>query len=206
MTPLWRLNTKRHPPYINLLRSNDALVVRWYFPRCLPGGRIAAAHDNALNCLQSDQQMTTSGSSWRCSRRNRSLMPRSRRKHLSRAPKHRILSKLGYIGCPNVSRWRASSAQGGVTPTKSPHPPPPAARLRCTKLVRWWFFKNTAADPPRRKQAQSSGWHSTDAAGGNSAVRRHQNAPQKDKEDKCRLKTQDIWRQLEAQRQPYICK
>lgn len=140
MAPQWRLHTDTPPPYINLLSSNDAAVVRWYFPRYLPGSRTAAAHDNALNCLQSDQQMTASGSSSRCSRHNRSLMPRSRRKHLSDpddgAAEHLMLSKLGCTGCLNVSRWRASSAQGGVTPPNSPHPPPPAARLQCTKLVR----------------------------------------------------------------------
>lgn len=101
---------------MHLLGSNDANALCCAFLRYLPGCRPAADHGNVLNCLQYDQQMTARDSSSCCDSCSRSLVPHSRRVHLSelgnRSPAqthHLLLSKLGYIGCPNVSRWQASS-------------------------------------------------------------------------------------------------
>lgn len=87
----------------------------------LPGGRTAATHHNALSCVQSDQQMSASGGFLVPPRSSRALITPRRKHDSSGSPSTRsadapfvALAKLGCIGCPNVSRWRASSSRGGV--------------------------------------------------------------------------------------------
>lgn len=110
----WRLRTRPTPSRVRLCS-----------PRFLPGSRAAAAHDNSLNCLQSDQQMPASGRCSRCSRRSRSSGPRP--KHLP-DPEH---------SCCTSANWVTQAvrmAPGGERQHKAvSHPhldPPPAARRR----------------------------------------------------------------------------
>lgn len=101
---LHRMNTAKYqePPalYMHLHCSNDARVVITLLhsdSRYLPGSRTAAAHHNAVNCLQSDQQMMARGLSSCCRVCRAALMHHSRRKHLpgpsitSRAHTHHLL-------------------------------------------------------------------------------------------------------------------
>lgn len=139
-------------------------------PRYLPGGRTVAAHDNALNCLQSDQQMTASGSSSRCSRRNRSSIPRGRRKHLSdpRRGRGSWASDIQEIGLHRLSKClpMASVISTRRCHTPQTHPTLPHLLLlllpqpgyKRTNLVRCWFFQNTVVAPhsSTRRKAQSS--------------------------------------------------
>lgn len=129
------------PPalHVHLRSSGDARVVVFVSPhgdsRHLPAGRTAAAHDNALNCLQSDQQMTPRGSSPRRSLRSGSLMPRSRRKHLpnssirSPAQTHHLLLGIWVTRAVQMSPDGERHQRKAVS-----HPPlaplPPAAEIQ----------------------------------------------------------------------------
>lgn len=113
-TCLPRTPRKYQEPILLCMCSFTALTMLLWslFPphsdsRYLPGSRTASAHHNALNCFQSDQQMTARGSS-SCYRVCRAaLVPPSRRKHLPnssitrRAHTHHLL--LGI--------WVAQAAQ-----------------------------------------------------------------------------------------------
>lgn len=108
-----------------------------FSPRFLPGSRAAAAHDNSLNCLQSDQQMPASGRSSR--RRRRSSIPR---------PKHRPDPSTGLLHTgsaaiglhepserlptASVSTRRCHTPMSTLLPQPGDGPPLQMATKRCS--------------------------------------------------------------------------
>lgn len=163
-----RMNNTGSPPPRCAFRALKMLVL-WLHAlrhsRYLPGIR-TAAHDKALNCPQSNQQMTPGGSSSSHRGCRAALAPRSSRKRptnsnlTSSAHPHHLLLRMWVTRAARMSPDARRHQGKAVSHTAPPPPPRTAARQssRFGVFRRYRRSSHPSAVTPKKSHVEISWW------------------------------------------------